>query len=82
MRILVSILQLFSLGMSPAQSLGMRLAPPPHLLLELSLWSNDFFKNVLPYMRVNSRERVVQEVDISVLVHCPCQTHSLLLTST
>ena len=31
---------------------------------------------------VNSTERVIQEVDITVLIHSPGKTHSLLLSST
>ena len=53
-----------------------------HLILEHSLWSKDFVINVLSHMRVNSTERIVQEVDVTVLIHSSCQTHSLLLSST
>ena len=58
------------------------LASIVYLVLQHSLWSNDFVKYVLSDMGVNSTERVIQEVDVTVLIHSPGQTHSLLLTST
>ena len=53
-----------------------------YLILEHPLWSKDFVKDVLSNMGVDSTERVIQEVDVTVLIHSPCQTHSLLLSST
>ena len=53
-----------------------------YLILEYPLWSKYFVKDVLSHMRVNSTERIVQEVDVTVLIHSSCQTHSLLLSST
>ena len=46
------------------------------------MWSKDFVKDVFSNMGVYSTERVIQEVDVTVLIHSPCQTHSLFLTST
>ena len=53
-----------------------------HLLLEYPLWAKNFIEDVFSHMGVNSTERVIQEVDVTVLIHSPCQTHSLLLSST
>ena len=53
-----------------------------YLILKHSLWSKDIVKYVFSNMGVYSTERVIQEVDVTVLIHSPCQTHSLLLTST
>ena len=46
------------------------------------LWSKDLVKDVFSNMQVYSTERVIQEVDFTVLIHGPCQIHSLLLAST
>ena len=53
-----------------------------YLILEHPLWPKDFVKDVFSDMGVNSTERVIQEVDVTILIHSPCQTHSLLLSST
>ncbi len=53
-----------------------------YLSFKHSVWTNDLIKDVFPNMRVYGTERVVQEVDIGLLVHCTSQTHSLLLTTT
>ena len=53
-----------------------------HLSSECSVRTNDLVKDVLANVRVHCTERVIHEVDISLLVHCTGQTHSLLLTST
>ena len=53
-----------------------------YLVLQRSLWSKDFVKDVLSNMGVDSTEGIIQEVDVTVLIHSPCQTHSLLLPST
>ena len=53
-----------------------------YLILKHSLWSENIVKDVFSDMGVNSTERVIQEVDVTVLIHSPCQTHSLLLSST
>ena len=53
----------------------------PHLSFENSMWPNDPVEEVLAHMHIHSRERVVQQVDVSVLIHGPGQAHSLLLTT-
>ena len=53
-----------------------------YLAPEHALRSDDFLKDVLSDMRVDSTEWVVQQVDVCLLVDSPRQTHSLLLTST
>ena len=53
-----------------------------YLSMEDSFWSDDLLKDVFPDVRVDGRERVIQEVDVCLLVDCSRQTHPLLLTST
>jgi hypothetical protein len=54
----------------------------PHLSFENSMWPNDPVEEVFAHMHIHSRERVIQQVDISVLIHGPGQADSLLLTTT
>ena len=53
-----------------------------YLVPDHPLRSDDFLKDVFPDVRVDSTERVVQQVDVCLLVDSSGQTHSLLLTST
>lgn len=50
-----------------------------YLVSENSFWSDHFVKDVLTHVCINSRQRVVQEVNIGLSVDSPGQTHSLLL---
>ena len=53
-----------------------------YLPMEDSLGSDDLLKDMFPDVRVDSTERVVQQVDVCLLVDSSGQTHPLLLTST
>ena len=53
-----------------------------NLVSEKALGSNNIVKDVFGDMSVYSTKRVIQEVDVQVLVHRSGQTHSLLLTAT
>lgn len=50
-----------------------------YLVSEDSFRSNDFVKDVLADMRINSRQWIIQHVDISFPVDSPGQAHPLLL---
>lgn len=39
------------------------------------------FKDVFSNMHVHGRERVVEDVDISVTIHCTSKTNTVLLTT-
>lgn len=39
-------------------------------------------EEVLANMCIHSRERVIQDVDVRIVVHCPGQADPLLLAST
>ena len=52
-----------------------------YLILEESLRSDDALKQVFSYVGVDGAERVVQQVDVPVLVDSARQGHPLLLTS-
>lgn len=50
-----------------------------YLVSEDSFWPDDFVKDVLTHVCINSRQRIVQEVYISLSVDSPGQAHPLLL---
>lgn len=52
-----------------------------HLVSQNSSGPNDSIKNVLSHMSINSRQRIVQQVNIWLPVNCSSKTHPLLLTS-
>jgi hypothetical protein len=52
-----------------------------YLFVQQAIRPNDVVKNVLPYMRVHSTERVVQQVHVSVVVGCSGQTDPLFLAA-
>ena len=52
-----------------------------HLPLEQTVRTDDLVEDVSTNVSVNSRERVVEEIDSTVLIHGPRQAHSLLLTA-
>lgn len=52
-----------------------------HLVLQQSLWADDLIKDVFPYVSIDSRQRVIQQVDGTITVDGPGQAHPLLLTS-
>ena len=54
----------------------------PYLVLQHSLVANDSFKHVFSHVRVDCAERIVEEVDIRVVVDRPGHTHALLLAAT
>ena len=56
--------------------------PFPYLSLEHSLRSDDLLKDVFSHVGVHSTQRVIQQVDVRLLVDRPGKTHSLLLTPT
>lgn len=53
----------------------------PYPSLQQALWSDDLLEDVLPHVGVHSRERVVQQVVITVTVDRPSQAHTLLLAT-
>ena len=52
-----------------------------HLVFQEAFVADYIFKNVLANMSINSREGVIQKVDVLILVDSPGQSHTLLLTS-
>lgn len=52
-----------------------------YLVSKYSFGSNDFVKDVLTHMCINGRQRIIQEVNISLSVDGSGQTHPLLLPS-
>ena len=52
----------------------------PGLVLEHSLWPDDLFEDVFSHVGIDSREGVVQEVDVSVVVGSPGHRQVWLLT--
>lgn len=50
-----------------------------YLVSKDSFWSDHFVKDVLTHVRVNSGQRIVQQVNIGLSVDGSGQTHSLLL---
>ena len=53
-----------------------------NLIPDHPLRSDDLVKDVFPDLRVYCTERVVQQIDVSLLEDRPGQTHPLLLTTT
>ena len=53
-----------------------------YLIFKYSLRSNDFVKDMFPYVSIYSTKWIVQEVNITILVDSSCHTHSLLLATT
>lgn len=52
-----------------------------HLVSQYTLGSDDLIKDVLTHMGIHSRQRIIQQIDISFPVYSTSQTHPLLLTS-
>jgi hypothetical protein len=50
-------------------------------VLQKTILPNDLVEDVLAYMTIDSRQRVVQEVDVRVTVDCTRQADSLLLAT-
>jgi hypothetical protein len=53
-----------------------------YLIFETPIWANDSVKQMLAHMYIHSRQGIIQQVNVAVLVHSSGQTHSLLLTTT
>lgn len=53
-----------------------------NLFPQLSFRANDILKDVFAHMRVHSTQRVIQQVDVCIMIHCPSQAYTLLLPST
>ena len=52
-----------------------------NLSLEKTLWTDDLVEDVFADVRVDGAQRVVQNVDVGVLVDGSRQTYTLLLTT-
>ena len=50
-------------------------------MFEDSFLAYDLVKDVFAYMGVDSRQGVVQQVDVLLLIHSSCYGHPLFLTS-
>lgn len=50
-----------------------------YLISKDTFGSNDFVKDVLTHMCINSRQRIIQEVNISLSVDSPGQAYPLFL---
>lgn len=51
----------------------------PHLPLQQPLWTNELVEDVFGQVGVHRRQRVIQQVDVSVAVQSSGQTHPLPL---
>lgn len=45
------------------------------------MWADDLIKDVLSYMSVNSRQRIIQQIYSTVTINGPGKAHPLLLTA-
>ena len=52
-----------------------------YLVLEHTMWSDDFVEEMLRHVRVDGAERVVKQERVGVLVDGTRQRHALLLTT-
>ena len=52
-----------------------------YLMLENTMWSDDFVEEMLRHVRVDGAERVVKQERVGVLVDGTRQRHALLLTT-
>ena len=52
-----------------------------NFILEDTLGSQHLVKDVFAHVTVNGAQRIVQEVDVGIAVHRPCQGYSLLLAA-
>ena len=52
-----------------------------YLVLEHTMWSDDFVEEMLRHVRVDGAERVVKQERVRVLVDGTRQRHALLLTA-
>ena len=53
-----------------------------HLVLENAFRADDFIEDVLANVRIDGTQRIIKQVDVSILVDGTCQAHTLFLTST
>ena len=53
-----------------------------YLVLQQTLGPDDLLEDVFAHVGIHSAEWVVQQIDVSVIVHSSGQAHSLLLSST
>lgn len=53
----------------------------PYLALQHTLWPNEVVKYVFGHVSIHGRQRVIQEVNFSITVQSPSQTHPLPLPS-
>ena len=53
-----------------------------YLLSQLSSWSDNFIKDVFSHVGINSTERIIQQVNISIKIHWTSQAYSLFLPTT
>lgn len=49
--------------------------------MKQSFRPDDIFENVLPNMAVDCTQRIVQVVDVRIVVNSPSQTHTLFLAA-
>ena len=52
-----------------------------YFIFQKSLRSNDLIKDMSAHVRIDSREWVIEQVDVLILVYSASQTYSLLLAS-
>ena len=51
-------------------------------IFEHPIGAYDLLEDVFSHVRINSRKWVIQQINVCILVHCPGQRYSLLLSTT